>query len=131
MLTQWSRASCSKDIPSRALQRYSQLQVYKKCLKKRNGTFAQRYVTNKIVPIHANPALKDRCHVRVLDLYYTKLPSDAMGKDVFYLSLFPKMPVKQGLPWFSSQLEEMSSTKRSRKQSAEIQSVWLAGITCA
>ena len=41
-------------------------------------------MSNKIVPIHANPALKDRCHVRVLDLYYAKLPKDAMEKDVFH-----------------------------------------------
>ncbi len=70
--------------------------------KNRNSTFAQRYVTNKIVPIHANPALKEQCHVRVLDLYYAKLLRDGMGKDVFYLRLLPKMPAKQDLPWFSS-----------------------------
>ena len=58
-------------------------------------------MTNKTVPIHANPALKDQCHVRVLDFYYAKLPKEATEKDVFYLRPLPKMPAKRDLPWFS------------------------------
>ena len=82
--------------------------VQKNC----NGTFAQRYVTNNIVPSHSSPALKDQCHVRVLDLYYAKLPRDATGKDVFYLRPLPKMPAKQDLPWFSSEPVERNELNK-------------------
>ena len=35
-----------------------------------NGTFSQRYVPNKSVPIYANPMLRDHCHVQVLDVLF-------------------------------------------------------------
>jgi hypothetical protein len=42
-------------------------------------------VRNKIVPIYSNPASGDRCHVRILDLYISKLPPEAKQHDCFYL----------------------------------------------
>ena len=70
--------------------------------KNRNGTFSQRYVPNKTVPVHANPMLKERCHVVVLDKYLTKIPKTAFEKDVFYLRPLPRVPTNQDLPWFTS-----------------------------
>ena len=55
-------------------------------------TMQQKYIPNKQVPIYACPAAGNRCHVRVLDMYYSKLPEQAFENDVFYLkpSGFPK-----------------------------------------
>ena len=42
--------------------------------KNRSGTFSQKYIPNKSVPIYANAMLGDHCHIRVLDTYISKLP---------------------------------------------------------
>ena len=53
--------------------------------KNRQGTYQQKYIPNKQVPIYACPAAGNRCHVRILDMYYSKLPEQAFENDVFYL----------------------------------------------
>ena len=53
--------------------------------KNRNGTFSQRYAPNKTVPIFTRVMDKQRCHVQVLDVYISKLPKNAIAKDVFYV----------------------------------------------
>ena len=53
---------------------------------------------NKVVPINAVPEAGNRCHVYILDLYFSKLPKE---RDVFYLQ--PVAKVCSGdCPWFST-----------------------------
>ena len=52
--------------------------------KNRQGTYMQKHIPNKQVPIYACPAAGKRCHVYILDMYYANLPDDAFAKDVFY-----------------------------------------------
>ena len=70
--------------------------------KNRSGTFSQRYVPNKTVPIYANPLDNERCHVQVLDLYISKLPKDAIAKDIFYVRPLARIPADRRLPWFTA-----------------------------
>ena len=41
-------------------------------------------------------------YIYILDLYFSKVPNEALEKDNFYLR--PLTHVKEGLPWFSSVL---------------------------
>jgi hypothetical protein len=43
---------------------------------------AQLHIKNKSVEIHENPEAGDRC---LLDLYISKLPPEAVEKDLFYV----------------------------------------------
>ena len=70
--------------------------------KNRQGTFRQLYLANKEVPIYACPTAGDRCHVRLLDLYLQKLPSEAIEKDVFYVRPLDKIPSDPLSPWYTS-----------------------------
>ena len=70
--------------------------------KNRNGTFSQRNLPNKTVPIYSNPDLKERCHVYILDLYISKLPPLAFENDVFYVRPLTKIPIDKNIPWFTS-----------------------------
>ena len=65
--------------------------------KNRQGGLAQMRLENKCVPIHANPEVRERCHVYLLDLYISKLPPEARERDFFYarpLYDIPKDPSK-------------------------------------
>ena len=67
--------------------------------KNRAGGISQLRVTNKVVPVYAIPDMGVRCHVFVLDTYFSKLSQEAFKKDNFYLqALSPSNPEK---PWFS------------------------------
>ena len=55
---------------------------------------------NKIVYQHKIDS--ERCHVKLLDLYFKKLPHDAKGKDVFYLRPLSATPSDLSQPWFMS-----------------------------
>ena len=68
--------------------------------KNRSGGFAQMRVTNKVVPIFPNPKVGERCHVYILDLYYSKLSPTAFERDNFYLQPLQNTPVHPK-PWFS------------------------------
>ena len=70
--------------------------------KNRQGTFRQLHLANKEVPIYACPTAGDRCHVRLLDLYLQKLPSEAIEKDVFYVRPLDKIPSDPSSPWYTS-----------------------------
>ena len=43
----------------------------------------------------------NQCHVKILDMYLSKLPTDAAAKDNFYLQPLPNVPKKSNAPWFS------------------------------
>ena len=59
-------------------------------------------IENKIVPSYAVPEGGERSHVALLDLYFSKVPSDAPEKDNFYLRPLPRKPEDPNAPWFTS-----------------------------
>ena len=69
------------------------------CSKNRAGGISQLRVANKVVPVYALPDVGFRCHVFILDTYFSKLSPEAFQRDTFYLqALSPSSPEK---PWFS------------------------------
>ena len=50
--------------------------------KNRSGGMAQMRVANKVVPIYAPPEAGIRCHVNVLDTYFSKLPRRLWRKTI-------------------------------------------------
>ena len=70
--------------------------------KNRQGTFTEKHISNKLVPIYACPASGERCHVFILDVYYSKLPEQAFSKDVFYLKPAKLVPTDRTKPWFEN-----------------------------
>ena len=69
--------------------------------KNRSGGISDFRNANKTVPIYANPSVKERCHVYLLDLYLSKLPPDGRQGDTFYLR--PVKEPTEGASWYSSQ----------------------------
>ena len=66
--------------------------------KNRAGGLAQ---LNKVVPIDVIPEAGTRCHVYVLDLYFEKIPREAIEKDNFYVQ--PVVKLKDSTqPWFTT-----------------------------
>lgn len=61
---------------------------------------AQLRVKNKSVSIFAVPEAGSRCHVFLLDLYFSKIPKEAFERDVFYL--LPLTKIKPGGSWFTT-----------------------------
>ena len=57
---------------------------------------------NKVVFVFACVELGDRCHVRLLDIYISKLPAKAFEMDCFYMRLLENVSKKQKV-WYSSQ----------------------------
>ena len=53
--------------------------------KNRPGRFKNLEVSHKSVPIYAAPNVGIHCHVFLLDTYISKLPSEAIENDNFYL----------------------------------------------
>ena len=51
--------------------------------KNRSGGLKQMKVENKVVPVYACSQAGVRCHVKLLDLYLSKLPDGARQKDIF------------------------------------------------
>jgi len=41
------------------------------------------------------------CHVKILDIYLSKLPTKAKENDVFYLTPLPKRPLDGTKPWYT------------------------------
>ena len=69
--------------------------------KNRAGGLAQLRVKNKSVSISAVPQAGCRCHVHILDLYFSKLPKESFRRDNFYLQ--PVSNVKKpNQPWFTT-----------------------------
>ena len=55
---------------------------------------------HKVVPIVADPEAGVRCHVYLLDLYISKLPSEAVMKDLFYCRPLQLISDTDGTPWY-------------------------------
>ena len=70
--------------------------------KNRKGTFTEKHVPTKVVPIYESKEARERCHVRVLDVYLSKLPKQAFEKDIFYLRPLEAVPDEEGKPWFQN-----------------------------
>ena len=66
------------------------------------GGFNQLSVPNKVVHQYSNPAAGNRCHVQILDLYFSKLPKKAFEEDNFYVRPLERVPTDEGTPWFTS-----------------------------
>ena len=73
-----------------------------RCLKNRAGGFNQLSVPNKVVHQYSNPAAGNRCHVQILDLYFSKLLKKAFEEDNFYVRPLERVPTDEGTPWFIS-----------------------------
>ena len=69
--------------------------------KNRNGGFYQLEVPNKTVSIYKNDSVGERCLVKLLDLYLSKLPKAAFEKGIFYCRSLVKFTEKG--PWYSQQ----------------------------
>ena len=67
--------------------------------KNRAGGLAQTRVKNKSVII-AVPEFPKRCHVKLLDMYFSKLPTEAFENDNFYVQ--PVESDSPATPWFKS-----------------------------
>ena len=57
-------------------------------------------VKNKVVKIESVPAAGTRCHVYVLDEYFSKLPQEAFERDNFYVQPLPNCAKGSTAPWF-------------------------------
>ena len=66
--------------------------------KNRKGGLKELRLEHKSVVIVANPDVGVRCHVYLLDLYISKLPPEAVAKDLFYCRPLQFAPVDK--PWF-------------------------------
>ena len=64
--------------------------------KNNQGGFASLNLTNKTVCQHEIDS--ERCHVKLLDLYFEKPPCNAKEKDVFYLRALPGIPSDPSQP---------------------------------
>jgi len=56
---------------------------------------ADLHQENKVVQQFVCPTAEDRCHVRLLDLYVSKLPNGAKEKDAFYFTALPRTRIPQ------------------------------------
>ena len=70
--------------------------------KNRSGGLWQLHVDNKIVPIYACDEAGDRCHVRLLDKYISKLSPKAIEKDFFYMRALENVSGEAKV-WYSNQ----------------------------
>ena len=88
------------------LQREGDKYVYRENVSKnRNGSFKQLHINSKVVPVFPCLEAKERCPVRLLDLYISisisKLPPEAK-EDLLYVRLLDKKPKDPNLPWYSA-----------------------------
>ena len=79
--------------------------------KNRSGGLAQLHVVHKKVPIYANPAAGERCHVYMLDKYLSKLPAAAKERGCFYWQPLASVPVLRPLGLLLFQLERIPLEK--------------------
>ena len=59
-------------------------------------------VEHKVVPVYASTAGPERCHVQILDLYLSKLPTEAIQADNFYVRPLQSVPKIASKPWFTA-----------------------------
>lgn len=83
--------------------RYSERYVYyENVSKNRNGSFKQLHVSSKTVPLYPSPLIGERCPVKILDKYISKLPPKVKEDDFFYARPLEKIPVDENAPWYSA-----------------------------
>ena len=70
--------------------------------KNHNGSFKKIHVKKKVVPIYACPEVGERCPVKVLDKYISKLPPHASEHDLFYLRPLQVVPADPKAPWYAA-----------------------------
>ena len=73
--------------------------------KNRSGTFDQLHIQKKVVPVicTCTTTRKSKCHVHLLDLYISKLPSTILeSKSLFYLRPLQNVPSDQAAPWYTT-----------------------------
>ena len=66
------------------------------------GGLKQLKVKNKIVQSLAVEAAGNRCHVYIIDLYFSKLPEEAFVRDNFYVQPLSAIPDDSEKPWFTA-----------------------------
>ena len=64
----------------------------------KNNSGAELRVSNKVVPVYANPSIGERCVVYLLDLYLSKYPRMAFEKGIYYLRPKPVPVLKPDGP---------------------------------
>ena len=71
---------------------------YENVSKNHNGSFTQLHVKGKVVPLFACPEAGDRCPVKVLDKYISKLSQEAIVQDLFYVRPLENIPPDPSSP---------------------------------
>ena len=51
---------------------------------------------------YSNPAARNRCHVQIQDLYFSKLLKKAFEEDNFYVLPLERVLTNIGTPWYTS-----------------------------
>ncbi len=74
---------------------------YENVSKNRNGSFKQLHIKSKVIPVYPCPETHERCPVRLLDLYISKLPEEAKKKDLLYVHSLEKKPLDPSKPWYT------------------------------
>ena len=78
--------------------------------KTRGGGLGQLHLEHKKVSVYASSSTGSRCHVRILNIYISKLSSGAKEKDLFYCKSLSK-PSPYG-PWFYCQLYRKNTSSK-------------------
>jgi hypothetical protein len=72
--------------------------------KNRSGGIADFQVPNNVVTIQMNMHNPERCHVRILDAYISRVPESARQSDAFYLQCMSSADCGiPGAPWYKPQ----------------------------
>ena len=92
--TWWRRAQTFESLTATATDHY----VYHENISKTNdGSFKKLRIKGKVVPVYACSDLGERCPVKTLDTYLSKLPPKAHVDDIFYLRPLSKIPTDHSL----------------------------------
>ena len=77
--------------------------IYHENVSKTNdGSFKKLRLKRKVVPIYACPDIGERCPVKILDTYLSKLPRKAFECDLFYLRPLSQVPTDPSSPWYAA-----------------------------
>ena len=67
--------------------------------KNHSGGVRQLHQNNKVVHHFEIPEAGERDYVRILDLYFSKVPKDSIERDSFYLRPLPKLGLQLLINW--------------------------------
>ena len=70
---------------------------------------------NKVVTQYERADMGVRCHVHLLRLYLSKLPSIAFERDIFYWKPRKEVPLTPDEPWFTANVLDHNSLDRCLK----------------